>query len=97
MLDCDSLFSLFSTTLLVVNELCCLTSHNGVFDCKHVSVTATDDNCYLHDTLLHANQHTHMHKNAAGQDNKAGGLEYPMHALTTLHFSAFPVHSAIGG
>lgn len=32
------------------------------------------------------NTHTHMHKNAAGQDNKAGGLKFPMYVLTALHF-----------
>lgn len=37
-----------------------------------------------------------MLKNATGQDNNAGGLEFPMYALTALHFSAFPVHSTIG-
>lgn len=41
-------------------------------------------------------QLAHMHKNAEGQDNKAGGLEFPMYALTVLHFSAFPAHTAIG-
>lgn len=37
-----------------------------------------------------------MHKNAAGQDNRTGGLEFSMYALTALHFSAFPVRAAIG-
>lgn len=32
------------------------------------------------------NQRTHIHKNAAGQDNKAGGLKFPMYVLTALHF-----------
>lgn len=29
---------------------------------------------------------THIHKNAAGQDNKAGGLKFPIYVLTALHF-----------
>lgn len=37
----------------------------------------------------------HMHKNAEGQDNKAGGLEFPMYALTVKHLSTFPVHNVI--
>lgn len=69
-------------------------SHDGIFNHGHVSTKVSDDNWYLHKTLLRS--HTHMHKNAAGQDNKAGGLEFPMYVLTALHFSAFPVRTAIG-
>lgn len=69
-------------------------SHDGIFNGKHVCAKVSD-NWYLYKTLLRANQHTYIHKNAAGQDNKAGGLEFPMYVLTALHFSAFPVHTTI--
>ena len=38
------------------------------------------------DTFIKHHWSTHMNKNAAGQDNKAGGLEFPMYALTAAAF-----------
>ena len=61
-------------------------SHEGIFNCGHVSTKVSDDNWYLHKTPLRSNWHIHLHKNAAGQDNKAGGLEFPMYVLIALHF-----------
>lgn len=46
--------------------------------------------------IEHTRGRAHTHKNAAGQDNKAGGLKFPMYVLTAARFSAFPVSTAIG-
>lgn len=94
--DCASLLSLFFTTLLVMNELCCHImlefSTANTWVQKWVMITHT----FIKHPSVPTSTHTQMHKNAAGQDNKAGGLEFPMYALTALHFSAFPVRTAIG-
>lgn len=51
---------------------------------------------FIEHTRARTRAHTHTHKNAAGQDNKAGGLKFPMYVLTAARFSAFPVSTAIG-
>lgn len=73
------------------------------FYCGHVSTTGSDEQWYPSEKhLCFFIEHTrrraraHTHKNAAGQDNKAGGLKFPMYVLTAAHFSAFPVSTAIG-
>lgn len=72
-------------------------SHDGISNSGRMSKRVSDDNWYLHETLFAFQlPRAHMHKNAAGQDNKAGGLEFPMYVLTALHFSAFPVRTTIG-
>lgn len=50
----------------------------------------------FHRAHTRARTRAHTHKNAAGQDNKAGGLKFPMYVLTAARFSAFPVSTAIG-
>lgn len=68
------------------------------FYCGHVSSDTLQEKNNNTPLLFieRARAHTHTHKNAAGQDNKAGGLKFPMYVLTAAHFSAFPVSAAIG-
>lgn len=57
---------------------------NGVDTWAQKGVTITNR---LVKHLLHFQPaRTHIHKNAAGQDNKAKGLKFPMYVLTALHF-----------
>lgn len=72
-------------------------SHDSNFICGHVSTRVSDDNLYPHKTPLRSQQ---AHTQARMQQDRTTKLEawnFPMYFLTAQHFSAFPVHTAIGG
>lgn len=79
---------------MVATQWALLSCHDAIFDHRHEERHV--DNRWFHEprTGLPTGAHKTL-KNAAGRDKKAGGLEFPMYALTTLRFSTLPVRTAL--
>lgn len=69
-------------------------SHDGIFNCGHVSTKVSDDNWYLHKTPLRSKLRTHTW--ARMQQDRTTKLEgWNSQCMSSLR-SAFPVRTAIG-